>query len=305
MTVTEVREPAREPARTPAGSASGNVLAGTGSLSRFILRRDRIKLPAWLLGMTVLLSFFMRALSKITETEEQRQDLTRIMEGAVGAVFGPGYGRDDITAERYVVGVYGLFFFVLAALMSMLLVSRHTRVEEQHGRAELVRSNVVGRHAALTAVLVVAAGANATLALMLGGVLAANDLDRGDGLLFGASVGAVGLVFAGITALTVQVTEYSRSATGLAGAMLGAAWAVRAAGDMISDYGGPLSWFSPLAWSNQTRPYVEGSGRPSRSAMPGTSARWWRRRTSRTHRACWSCSGSAHCCSPCFRGRSG
>jgi ABC-2 type transport system permease protein len=257
MTATAVRESTR----APAGHPPGNVLAGTGTLLRFILRRDRIKLPAWLLGPTLLLSFFARALSEITETEEQRQDLRRIMDGAVGAVFGPGYGRDDITAERYVVGVYGLFFLVLAALMSMLLVARHTRVEEQNGRAELVRSNVVGRHAQLTAVLIVAVGANALLALMLGGTMAANDFDAGEGLLFGASVGAVGLVFAAFTAVSVQVTEYSRAATGIAGAMLGTAWVVRAAGDTISDYGSPLSWFSPLAWSNQTRPYVDG--------------RWW------------------------------
>jgi ABC-2 type transport system permease protein len=257
MTATAVRESTR----APADHAPGNVLAGTGTLIRFILRRDRIKLPAWLLGMTVLLSFFVPAVSELTETEEQRQDLRRIMEGAVGAIFGPGYGRDDITPERYIAGVYGLFFFVLAALMSMLLIARHTRVEEQNGRAELIRSNVVGRHAQLTAVLIIAVGANAVLGLMLGGTMIANDLDGGEGLLFGASVGAVGLVFAGFTALTVQVTEYSRAATGIAGAALGAAWVVRAAGDMIRDYGSPLSWFSPLAWSNQTRPYVDG--------------RWW------------------------------
>jgi ABC-2 type transport system permease protein len=153
----------RESTRAPAGHSPGNVLAGTGTLIRFILRRDRFRLPAWLLGITVLLSFFARALSEITEAEEQRQDLRRIIDGAVGAVFGPGYGRDDITAERYVVGVYGLFFFVLAALMSMQLVSRHTRVDEQNGRAELIRSTVVGRHAQLTAVLVVAVGANVLL----------------------------------------------------------------------------------------------------------------------------------------------
>ena len=99
------------------------------------------------------------------------------------------------------------------------------------------------------------------LALLLGGALAANGYDGGDGLLFGASVGAVGLVFAAITALTVQVTEHARAATGIAGAVLGAAWAVRAAGDMMRDHGSPLSWLSPLAWSNQTRPYVDG--------------RWW------------------------------
>ncbi|GAA3941852.1 ABC transporter membrane-spanning protein [Actinomadura viridis] len=257
MTATAVREPSR----TPAGRSPGKVLAGTGILTRLILRRERVKLPAWSLGITLLLLYFATVVSEATKTEEQLQDVRRFTEGTIGALFGPGYGRDDITAERYLAGVYGVFFFVLAALMSLLLVSRHTRVDEQNGRAELIRSTVVGRHAQLTAVLIVAIGANASLALLLAGAMTANGYDGGQGLLFGASVGAVGLVFAGITALTVQITENSRSATGIAGAALGAAWVVRAVGDMTSDHGGPLSWFSPLAWSNQTRPYVDG--------------RWW------------------------------
>lgn len=248
-------------ARRESALSPGGALTGTGTLIRFILRRERIKLPAWLLGMTALLTIFVSALKEITKTEEQRQDLMRFMDGTAGAIMGPGYGRDAITAERYVVGVYGLFFFILAALMSMLLVARHTRVEEQNGRAELIRSSVVGRYAQLTATLVVAAGANVLLALLLGGAMVAHGLDAGDGLLFGASVGAMGLVFSGLTALTVQITVYSGTATGIAGAALGAAWAVRAAGDMIRDYGSPLSWLSPLAWSNQTRPFVDG--------------RWW------------------------------
>jgi len=251
----------REASSSPAARSRGAALDGTGTLIRFILRRERVGLPAWLLGLTALLALFLRALSELTATEEQRQDLYRIMSGSVGAIFGPGYGRDDITAERYVVGVYGLFFFVLAALMSMLLVARHTRAEEQSGRAELIRSGVVGRHASLTAALIVAAGANVLLALLLASTLTAYGHDGSDGLLFGASVGAIGLVFAGITAITAQITEYSRTAVGMAGAVLGVAWAVRAAGDMIRDYGSPLSWLSPLAWANQTRPYVDG--------------RWW------------------------------
>ncbi|TQM71878.1 ABC-2 type transport system permease protein [Actinomadura hallensis] len=252
---------AREQTRAPAAPAQGGALAGAGTLVPFILRRDRIKLPAWLLGITFLLFYFHNVVAQATETEEQLQDVRRFMEGTIGALFGPGYGRDDITTERYLTNVYGVFFFVLAALMSMLLVSRHTRVEEQSGRSELIRSNVVGRHAQLTATLAVAAGANIVLALLLAGALAANGHDAGQGLLFGAAVAAVGLVFAGITALTVQVTEYSRTATSLAGAVLGTAWVVRAVGDMLGDHGSPLSWFSPLAWSNQTRVYVDG--------------RWW------------------------------
>lgn len=258
MTATAVRQSTR----APAARSSSKVLAGTGRLLLFILRRDRIRLSAWLLGITSLLFYFVGVvLPGVAETDEGLEDLSRFMRGSVGAVFGPGYGRDNITVEVYVTGVYGFFFFVLAALMSMLLVARHTRVDEQNGRVELVRSNVVGRHAQLTAVLTVAVGANVLLALMLGGVMTANGPDAGAGLLFGASVGAVGLVFAGITALAVQVTEYSRAATGIAGVALGTAWMIRAAGDMMSDYGSPLSWFSPLAWSHQTRPYVDG--------------RWW------------------------------
>src|SRR5687768_3614609 len=110
-----------------ADRATVQALAGTGTLIRFILRRDRITIPAWILGMSMLLVLFVPAISSLTETEEQRRDLLRIMDGAMGAVFGPGYGRYDITAERYIVGVYGLFFFILASLMSMKLVARHTR----------------------------------------------------------------------------------------------------------------------------------------------------------------------------------
>ncbi|MDP3890923.1 ABC transporter permease, partial [Nocardioides sp.] len=258
MTTTTQRPSAHGPAdRTPR-----EALAGTGTLIVMILRRERVKLPAWLLGSTALLLFFaLVVLPELAAAEKGLQDLRRLMEGGVGSVFGPGYGRDAITEERYLTGVYGLFFFILAALMSLQLVARHTRLEEQHGRVELIRASVLGRHAQLTATLVVAVAANLVLGLLLAAGMVAAGHGAGGALLFGAGVAAVGLVFTGITTLTVQVTEHSRTATGLAGAILGAAWAIRAAGDLIEDHGSPLSWLSPLAWSNQTRPYVDG--------------RWW------------------------------
>jgi ABC-2 type transport system permease protein len=250
--------------RAPAAGrvAAGGTLTGTGKLVRFILRRDRIKLPAWVLGITLMLAYYASALPEVYQTDEQLQGLSPFMEGPVGALLsGPGYGVEDLTLERIIVGVYGLYFLLLAGLMNILLVSRHTRVEEQNGRSELIRSSVVGRHAQLTAVLIVAVVANLLLALLLGGAMAGAGYDGGQGLLFGASVGATGLVFAGIAAITVQITEYSRAASGIAGAALGAAYVIRALGDMIQQHGSPLSWFSPLAWSQQTRPYVDG--------------RWW------------------------------
>lgn len=257
MTTTVTRLP-----RSAATPGPGSTLAGTATLIRFILRRDRIKLPAWILGITLMLFYYAAALPSVYTNDEQLQGLGAFMQGPVGALLaGPGYGRDHLTIANVIVGVYGLYFFLLSALMSILLVSRHTRVDEQSGRTELIRASVVGRHAQLTATLAVAVGANVLLALLLGASMAANGYNAADGLLFGAGVGAVGLVFAGITALTVQITEYSRAASGIAGAILGASWVVRAAGDMLESYGSALSWFSPLAWSQQTRAYVDG--------------RWW------------------------------
>ncbi|MBF6214036.1 ABC transporter permease [Nocardia puris] len=237
-------------------------LTGTVVLVRFALRRDRVKLPAWIAGIAFMGLYYAAALPQIYRTDEDLRAVGRFGQGVVGAlVSGPGYGLSDPSVESVIVGIYGLYFLLLAALMNILLVSRHTRVEEQSGRAELVRADVVGRHAQLTAALLVAALANALLALAIAAVFPLTGASGADALLFGAGVGAVGLVFAAITAVTVQITEYSRAAAGLAGAALGGAYVIRAAGDALREGGSALSWLSPLAWSQQTRAYADG--------------RWW------------------------------
>ena len=72
-------------------------------------------------------------------------------------------------------------------------------------------------------------------------------------VVFGVSFLAVGLVFSALTLVTAQVTENSRVAGGIAGAVLGAAFVLRAVGD-IGD--GRLSWLSPIGWSQKTRPFA-------------------------------------------------
>jgi ABC-2 type transport system permease protein len=69
-------------------------------------------------------------------------------------------------------------------------------------------------------------------------------------------VGATGLAFAGAAAVAAQLTSFSRAAAGLAGGALGAAFVVRALGDMASEGGSAPSWLSPLAWPQQTAPFV-------------------------------------------------
>src|SRR5699024_12594931 len=90
------------------------------------------------------------------------------------------------------------------------LVVRHTRLEEQTGRAELVRANVTGRHAALTAALLVAVITNAAATVVIGALMTAHGYTAAGSWLFACAVALVGLAFAGISAITVQLSEFSR-----------------------------------------------------------------------------------------------
>ncbi|MFC7550815.1 ABC transporter permease [Plantactinospora sp. GCM10030261] len=245
---------------TSTAAARGSAVTGTGVLLRFMLRRDRIRFPSWTLGLPLLMMYFATALDTVAKSPEDLEGLSAFSGSPAGALFGGrGFGFDDITIERFLAGQYGLYVAIGAGLMGLLTVVRHTRVEERSGRAELIRANVVGKHAQLTAALVLTATMAVLVALLVAGTMASRGFDAGGSLLFGASIGAVALAFAGIAAVTVQLSEYPRAASGMAGAALGAAFLLRGLGDMAAVQGsGPswLSWLSPLGWSQQTAPYV-------------------------------------------------
>lgn len=234
-------------------------LAGTGTLIRFALRRDRVRIPAWIAALALVGLSTVAKLEGLYAGAADRASLAKTMGSpAALAMTGPrhylegGYNLGAMLSHQ-VIGFYG----VLAALMGVLTVVRHTRAEEETGRAELLRSTVVGRHAALTAALSVAVAAS----LLLGGLLALGLGTSGTrgvtwegSLLYGAVFAGLGTVFAGVAAVTVQITEHARGASGMALGVLGLAYALRAAGD-VGD--GTLSWLSPIGWAQRSYPFVD------------------------------------------------
>ena len=239
----------------------GGPLTGTGTLVRFMLRRDRVRLPVWILAIVLFTMASVVALPDLYPTTEDRQARAVLMENpGTRAVSGPGYGLDDYTFGAMLSHEYLSWVVIFVALMSLLAVVRHTRNEEETGRAELVRSSLVGRHATITAALLVAVGANVVLGLLMAlglGSLALESVGWGSSVLFGAATASVGLVFAGFGAVTAQVNESARGASGFAGAVFALAYLFRAAGDMTQVGGGLLSWLSPVGWAQQTRAYVD------------------------------------------------
>jgi ABC-2 type transport system permease protein len=83
---------------------------------------------------------------------------------ALAFLYGPVYGHSvgGLTAWKP-----GVLVAVTAALMSIFVVIRHTRADEEAGRLELVGSTATGRQAPLAAALLVALAANVVLGLLV------------------------------------------------------------------------------------------------------------------------------------------
>ncbi len=73
-------------------------------------------------------------------------------------------------------------------------------------------------------------------------------------LALGAAFSAVGLVFAAVAAAAAQAAESARGANGLAIAVLGVAFGLRAIGDAGPHW---LAWLSPLGWAQAMRAYAD------------------------------------------------
>src|SRR5699024_2340355 len=150
-----------------AQNAANESFAGTWTLLGFMLRRDRIWLPAWVLGLTALLASFANALGLVLAEESLASFAAFAANPLLPLVGGPGYGFDEIAVGRFLVGLCGASLIIGAALMNFMTVSRHTRAEEQTGRAELIRANVVGRHAQTAAALILVASMNLLVAVLM------------------------------------------------------------------------------------------------------------------------------------------
>ncbi len=233
-------------------------MTGYAVLLGAALRRDRWQVLAWTVGITVL--YWSQAVS-VEGTYTTQAELDRAADALGGnaafvAMTGPARALDTVGGQVFwqasAVGA------VLAALMCMFLVGRHTRAEEESGRDELVRSAPVGRTAPVAVALTVAAGASLLVGLAVAGALAAYPLDLADSVATGLGLTAVGWVFSGVALLAAQLTASTRTTYGLTGLVLGVAYGLRAVGDVS---GGGLSWLSPIGWYQGLHAY--------------SGLRWW------------------------------
>ncbi|GAA1858852.1 hypothetical protein [Myceligenerans crystallogenes] len=244
-----------------AASSSRSTLTGTGRLVRFMLRRDRLRLVIW---TAVVVAVYAASFAPDGEYEvlrddaEAREKRALVLSAPVMTMLaGPGYGLDDYTMGAAVANELILWLVLTLAVMSILQVVRHTRSEEESSRAELVRAGVVGRHAPPVAAMIVVTIWNVVIAAASWAVFVGMGLPARDSFAMVAGLALAALVYAAVALVAAQAMESGGGAIGVAFAVLGGTYFVRTLGDLQERHGGALSWFSPIAWVQQTRAFVD------------------------------------------------
>jgi ABC-2 type transport system permease protein len=167
------------------------------------------------------------------------------------------FGGNETDLGAMMANELMLTLIVAASILAISTVIRHTRAEEESGVAELVLSSVVGRYARTYAALILVGGVNAVLAVTMTLAMSATGFAIVDTAAMCLGITGVAMVFGAAAAVTAQLWRQARTATGAAMAALAVAVLVRGVGDVINNSGSALSWFSPIAWAQQMRAFVD------------------------------------------------
>lgn len=228
--------------------------AGTREAFLFALKRDRLILPVCLVGLIGWMAMYVVSYAGLYGTQAELNALYESVAGnpAMVAMSGPTGGLRSLGGAIAWDSMPALT--IISGVFAMFSVIRHSRAEEEDGRTDLLLASGSGRLAPLTAALLITALALTLAAVGYFAVLAIGGYAIGPSILFSLAVLSFGLVIAGTTAVFAQVTGKARAARGLVGVVIGVSWLLRAVGDTG---GGTLTWFSPLGWAQQMKPFWE------------------------------------------------
>src|SRR4051794_18089572 len=120
-------------------------MTGAGLLLRTFLNRDKWMVLAWTGGITVLYWSQAVGIEGVYESQAEFDKAAALMEKNAAFIAMAGPARALNTVGGQVTWQASAFGAICAGLMSMYLIGRHTRAEEESGRDELLRSTAIGR----------------------------------------------------------------------------------------------------------------------------------------------------------------
>jgi ABC-2 type transport system permease protein len=223
------------------------------------LRRDRVILTIWILGIALLVAGSASAVATEFDSATARAAVLRLGLATPSLLALRGIPNGDSAGSLLWFQVF-TFLAVTVGLMNTFFATRHGRADEEQGRRELLAAGAIGRSAPLVATAFLGVAANVVLGLLNSlGFLAVGYEARGS-FLAGLALAAVGISFLGIGMLASEFAATSRSANSIGVVAVLVAYALRGAGDAL---GTPdiraitlkpawPSWLSPIGWAQQS-----------------------------------------------------
>ncbi|WP_433676099.1 ABC transporter permease [Microbacterium gorillae] len=233
------------------------------------MRRDRLQLAVWILGNAAMAGLAVTGVAQSYGSEAERSTLlaTAIANPVVLTFRGlpSGAGAAEFTGFLILP-----FLVMIAAFMSSFLAVRHTRAEEESGRAELVGATMASRGSALCATALHGFTANALTAAAVAVAFLASGLPLSGSVTAGVTTGAAGLVFLGVGLIAAQLFASSRGANALGVIVILASFLVGGVGNAIGSPNADLTrmessvlaWFSPFGWAENVRPFADNDPGP-------------------------------------------
>lgn len=227
------------------------------SYLRFVLRRERVIMPIWLLSIVAFTVFLAPAMNEIYGSHAELQAYLQTMQNpAMIAMMGPVYGADNYTFGVMYVNNMLVWMAMLVAIMNIFFVNRYTRLDEEKDRFEMLRALPMGRMTNIAVIFFLSFLFNLFIAAGIGFGLAGvgvADMGLQGSLVLGVTLGTVGLVYATITGILAQVASTSRGVLGAAMIVMLADFMIRAVGDLSSEN---LSRMVPLGLALRTQAFV-------------------------------------------------
>jgi ABC-2 type transport system permease protein len=233
-------------------------MTGLVGLTRFSFRRSRVLVLAWTAILVLMCYASAAATGSLYATDAARVDAARAINTspALVALYGPildPHSIGELSMTKLTV-TYAVFLMVFA----VTVVRRHTRVEEESGRAELLGGLALDQATPLVSAVLVGALGSAGIAVLGGLADVAGGLPVAGSFWFAASWLGLGLVGTGIGAVSAQLSASARTSGAIAAAAIAVLYLLRAVGDTTS--ASWLSWLSPLGWSTQLRAWTDPRG---------------------------------------------
>lgn len=240
---------------------SARLVHGLGTVMALQWRRDRGIAVIWAAAAVLLWPGLVPIVGGAMD-EAARVQLVRLATATPAVLFLRG-ASTGIGAAPVTWFSVASFLGVLFALMGSTHAVRHTRAEEESGRAELVRGTAVGHLTVPVATVLSGAmlvGGCALLTVVGSLAIGLTWVQAG---LIGLALTGVGLTWHALGLLASQLFASARAASAAAAILAGVAYGIRGYGDAIGTPDPTLtmvepswvSWLSPLGWVGLTAPF--------------------------------------------------